>query len=597
MSAPLLPPPARRLIVAFVFASLVVYTWERGRDGTLGVHSRHSGGDKAGALVLREVARQIGIDFTHAATRVDPLVAPIEQQITATGAAVSVTDFDGDGLPDLFATTSAHGARNALFRNQGDGTFLDVSEGSGLEDLNRLGEGCGTGSVWGDYDNDGLDDVFIYKWGYGQLFRNEGHGRFRDVSEESGVRTWVNSNHANWLDYDRDGLLDLFIAGYFAEEHDLWNLSTSRIMQDSFEFSFNGGRNRLFRNRGDGTFEDVTEASGIAGARWTYASVAADFDGDGWQDLYVANDYGAEELWLNRGGRHFELAQGVGLGGESKSGMCAAIGDLWKGERLCVYVTNISKRGYLLQGNNLRVNFVDDGGGLVQIAEGPIVDAGWAWGAQFGDLDNDSHHDLVVVNGFISASRERDYWYQMSKISGAHGEVIADAAKWPEIGDRSLSGYERTRVFLNNGRPSLSFREVGVEAGIEDELDGRAVAVADLFGTGRLDIVVANQNGPLLVYRNETAGDDRHWLALHLVGTTSNRNAFGARVEIDHGQRRQLRVHTAASGFAAQNGPQVHFGLGAHAEPVDATITWPSGRVQVVEGLAADALHRIEEPR
>jgi hypothetical protein len=541
------------------------------------------------------VAEEVGLGFRHQATDVDDRVAAIEAQITATGAAVSVCDFNADGRLDLYAVTSAHGEPNALFENLGEGRFREVAERAGLADLNRDGEGCSTGSVWGDYDNDGLQDVYVYKWGHGQLFHNEGDGVFRDVTEEAGLRTWINSNHANWFDHDRDGRLDLFVAGYFDEQHDLWNLETSRIMHDSFEFAHNGGRNRLFHNEGDGTFRDVSAESGIEGDRWTYASVAADFDGDGWQDLYLANDYGSEELWRNLAGAGFELVEDIGLTGESKSGMCVALADLWNGERLGVYVTNISKRGYIFQGNNLRENLVGLGLGFAQRAAAPIVDCGWAWGAQFGDLDADGWQDLVVVNGFISASQERDYWYQMSKISGASGDVVADAARWPELEDRSLSGYERTRVFLNNGRKGVSFREVGLELGLEDRYDGRAVVAADLDQDGGLDLVVANQRGPLLLYRNE--GPIGAWIQFDLEGTRSPRDGYGARLELVHGDRRQLRVHTAASGFSSQPGPRIHFGLGTHTGPVDLKITWPSGLVERREGLAAGQVHRIVEGR
>lgn len=581
----------RRGVVAAAFLAGLAFVTVQGSRGP----GAAGPGRSTTALRFEDATAAAGITLRHARTDVDDRVAAIEAQITATGAAVAVCDVNGDGRLDLYAVTSAEGERNALYVNQGGGRFLDLAEQAGLADLNREGEGCSTGSVWGDYDNDGHQDVYVVKWGHGQLMHNEGDGTFRDVTEEAGLRTWINSNHANWFDYDRDGLLDLFVAGYFDERHDLWDLETSRIMHDSFEFARNGGRNRLFHNEGDGTFRDVSAEAGIEGDRWTYASAAADFDRDGWQDLYLANDYGSEELWRNLGGTGFQLVEDIGLTGESKSGMCVALGDLWNGERLAVYVTNISKRGYIFQGNNLRENLVGLGLGFAQRAAMPIVDCGWAWGATFGDLDADGWQDLVVVNGFISASEERDYWYQMSKISLATGDVVADAAQWPEFEDRSLSGFEQTRVFLNNGRKGVSFREVGLEVGLDDRLDGRAVVAADLHGEGRLDLVVANQDGPLLLYRN--AGPGGAWVAFDLEGTRSPRDGYGARLELVHGDRRQLRVHTAASGFSSQNGPRIHFGLGAHSGPVDLQITWPSGLVETREGLVVGQVHRIVEGR
>jgi len=572
---------------------MLLYAWLAGRaeveNAPVEVGPHDSG------LHFREVAQEVGIDFVHEPTTVDGLVSAIASQITAVGAAVSVADVNGDGLPDLYAVTSATGGKNALYINRGDGTFDEVAESAGLDDLNNEEDGCCMGSVWADYDSDGLLDVFIYKWGQSQLFRNEGGLVFRDVTESAGLTGWMNASAATWFDYDRDGVLDLYVAGYFSEEHDLWNLETTKIMHDSFEFSRNGGMNRLYRGIGGGELEDVTESMGVGTRRWTYAAVAADFDRDGWPDLYLGNDYGPEELYLNREGQRFELAEDIGLESESKSGMCVALGDVWGKGSPCVYVTNISKRGYLFQGNNLRVSLLESGGPMMQIADGVETDCGWAWGAQFADLDRNGLQDLVVVNGFVSASKERDYWYQMSKIGLANGSVIADAAQWPEFGDRSLSGYERTRVMLNSGRSMPFFSEVGAEVGVTDVYDGRAVAVADLFGTGRLDIIVANQNGPLLVYKNE-GQDDFHWISFDLVGQGKNWEAIGAEVELYYGERRQLQVVTTAVGFASQNQRRLYFGVGEDAGPLRATVRWPSGQTQELDGLTVDRVHELEEP-
>lgn len=593
MSSPAPPSalPLRKAVVWLGFVGVLAFTWNAGHGAT--GREVEVG---CGPFRFREVARDVGASFRHQRPVVDARVAPIAAQITAVGAAVSVNDFDADGDPDLYVTSSADGASNALFENLGDGRFRDVAAELGVAALNQNGVGVSMGSIWGDYDNDGRDDLFVYKWGYPQLLRNEGEAGFRDVTEGSGLKRWVNSNAATWIDYDRDGVLDLYLAGYFPEEHDLWKLETTRIMHDSFEFAKNGGNNYLFRGKGDGTFEDVTDALNAGSRRWTYAAVTVDIDRDGLVDLYVANDYGAEEVFLNRAGKVFERPTNVGLGGESKSGMCVALGDLHNGDRPSVFVTNISKEGFIFQGNNLRVSWLDRGGELEQIASGPLVDCGWAWGAQFGDLDNDRYQDLVVVNGFISASTERDYWYQMTKLAGATGDIVADAAQWPEFEDRSLSGYENARVLHNLGYRGARFREVARESGLDSTYDGRAVALVDLFGTGKLDVVIANQNGPLEIWRNETASD-AHWIAIRLQGTRSGRNAFGAEVRVQQADRTQLRVHTAYSGFAGQGDARQHFGLGASDAPVSAEIRWPSGQVQLVDGLAVDRVHVVEEPR
>jgi len=576
----------KRALTNVGFAGLVGFTWYAGQPDD-GVHVV----DRTNGMRFREVASSIGLDFTHQATTVDSSVANIEAQITAVGAAVSVCDADGNGTPDLYVTSSADGAPNGLFINRGDGSFEEVAQRAGLADLNKSGDLACMGSVWADYDNDGDQDVFVYGWGDCKLFRNDGGMQFSDVTAQAGFAGRMNSNAANWFDYDLDGSLDLFVAGYFAEQHDLRALKTTRVMQDSFEFSHNGGRNRLFRSRGDETFEEVSDEVGFESTRWTYASVAADFDRDGWPDLYIANDYGPEELYLNKEGTRFELAQNIGLEGESKSGMCVALGDVLNLGKLSVFVTNISEQGFLFQGNNLRLSMLDEEGGMMQLAEGPVADCGWAWGAQFGDLDNDGLQDLVVANGFISASKERDYWYQMSKISLATGGVVADAALWPPIEDRSLSGYQRTRV-LRNAR--ARFHEVGREVGLDDTLDGRAVAMSDLDADGRLEVIIANQRGPLLVYRNESEGAG-HWVAFDLHGTESNRDAIGAEIELEFADRRQLQVVTAACGFSSQNGRRLHFGLGAEPGVVRAVVRWPSGAKTSLTDIAVDRLHTIVE--
>jgi len=583
--------PIPKLLAQVGFFALLTWVAWEGRRPEGGVEGPAEGAP----LAFREAAKELGVEFTHQRTRVDPAVANLEAHITAVGAAVSVCDANGDGLPDLYAATSAAGASNALYINRGDGSFDEVAERAGLADLNREGKGCTMGSVWADYDNDGDQDVFVYKWGICQLFRNEGQLEFTDVTVGSGLEAWVNSNNATWFDYDLDGVLDLYVGSYFDEEHDLWDLETTSIMHDSFEFSHNAGANRLFHGNGDGTFEDVTEATGTGSRRWTYAAAAADFDRDGWPDLYLGNDYGPEELFLNRGGERFELAEDIGLESESKSGMCVALGDVLGQGRPSVYVTNISQQGFLFQGNNLRVSMLDRGGPMLQLAEGPEAACGWAWGAQFGDLDNDGDHDLVVVNGFVSKSRERDYWYQMSKIGLATGAVIMDAAKWPDFEDRSLSGYERTRVLLSSGGRSVRYQEVGREVGIDDVYDGRAVSLADLDGDGRLEVVVANQQGPLLVYRNVGTVDNR-WVSFDLAGTRSNRDGIGAEVLVEYGDRQLMQTVASFTGFASQNDHRLHFGLGPSPGAVKVTIRWPSGLEQVFEDVEPGRVHEIEEP-
>jgi len=533
-----------------------------------------------------------GIRFVHERASFDRKIANVEPHVAAVGASVSVGDFDNDGWPDLYFTTSRAGAHNALYHNRGDGTFEDVAADAGLADLNQPGDGASMGSVWGDFDNDGREDLLVYRYGYLSLFRNVDGRHFQDVTAAAGLRRWVNSNGAIWLDYDRDGLLDLYVTAYFRGDVDLWHLKTTRIMHNSFEFATNGGANILFHNLGGGKFEDVTAKMGVGSTRWTLAAASADFNGDGWPDIYLANDYGPEELYLNQAGRGFKLAT-AGLESESKSGMSVAVGDVYDRGRLDVYVTNISERGYLFQNNNLRLNLLADAGRFRNVADAVVADAGWAWGAQLGDLNNDGLNDLFVVNGFISADPNTSYWYAMSKIAGANGAVFEDAKNWPAFGDASLSGYEPSRVFLNRGPDGWA--DVARSVGATDVYDGRAVALADLTNRGALDVVIANQNQPAVLYRNHPDSTN-HWIEFKLTGTRSNRSAIGAEVviEVDGTQRRGLV--DGGIGFASQNDRRVHFGLGASTIVPRATIHWPSGTVQVLRGLAADELHSVTEP-
>jgi hypothetical protein len=584
------PSPRIRAAVALLFAGLIGFAvWAGKRPG----QARGEPALPTYGFRLSECAKACGIDFVHHAPVLDAKLANVMPHVAGMGAAVSVCDANGDGWPDLYATNSAFGFPNALYLNKGDGTFREAAAEAGLADVNVEGRGVSMGSIWADYDGDGREDCFLYKWGYPQLFHNDGNGKFTDVTKEAGLERWMNSNGACWIDYDRDGLLDLYVTGYFREDVDLWHLSSTKIMQESFEFAKNGGHNYLFRNLGNGRFEDVTAKTGADSTRWTLAVVAADFNGDGWPDLYLANDYGPEEYFENVHGERFVRKEGVGLDESSKSGMAVAVGDFENDGRLGVYVTNISKSGYLFQGDNLRINRLADQGWFQNIAEGVVADCGWAWGAQFGDLNNDGKADLYVVNGFISASKDKDYWYGMSKIASATSSFAEDAQAWPPMEDRSLSGYERSRVLVNQGRSR--FVDAAESVGADDLFDGRAVAFADFRHAGCLDVVIANQRGPLLLYRNEV-DPKRDWIGFSLAGTSKNTSAIGAQVTLVAGGSKQTQVVAAGSGFCSQNDLTLHFGLG-NSRPEKAVVRWPSGVEQENTDLRPRTVSKLEEPR
>ncbi len=583
-------PRIKRAIIAIPFfgAILAAVRLDRGpiRAPTDALHP---------GFALRDETAAAGIRFVHHRPSFDPRIANIEPHVAALGAAVAVADFDGDGWPDLYFTNSRFGEANALYRNRRDGTFEDVAASAGLADLNRPGEGVSMGSVWGDFDNDGREDVLIYRYGYLALFKNVDGHVFRDVTQEAGLRRWVNSNGAIWVDYDRDGRLDLYVTAYFRNDIDLWHVATTHIMHDSFEFASNGGKNLVFHNLGGGKFEDVTDRLGVGSTRWTLAAAAADLNEDGWPDIYLANDYGPEELYLNDHGRRFVLTT-AGLESESKSGMSVSLGDAYNRGHLDVFVTNISARGYIFQNNNLRLNELTDSTRkrFRNMADPVVADAGWAWGAQFGDLNNDGTNELFVANGFISGDPTKSYWYSMSKIAGANAHLFEDASTWPAFGNASLSGYERSRVYLNRGLGG--WVDVAGTVGVTDTYDGRAVAVADLSNRGAMDLIVANQNQPALLYRDRPDSAN-HWIAFSLVGTRSNRSAIGAEVVLEAAGTKQRRVVDGGMGFASQNDRRPHFGLG-RAEWVDrVVIHWPSGTQQVLVNPAVDRVHVVTERR
>ena len=579
-------PAVRRAVIAvpFVAALLLAFRMDREPSGSSARAAR-------AAFQLRDATAAAGIHFVHHRPSFDPRIAGIEPHVAALGASVSVTDVDGDGFPDLYFTNSAFGQPNALYRNLGHGTFEEIAALAGVADLNRPGEGVSMGSVWGDIDNDGREDLLVYRYGYLALLKNVDGRHFEDITEKAGLRRWVNSNGAIWLDYDRDGLLDLYVTAYFRDV-DLWHLSTTRIMHNSFEFATNGGKNLLFHNVGGGRFVDVTDSMHVGSTRWSLAAASADFNGDGWPDIYLANDYGPEELYLNDHGTRFVLTP-AGLESESKSGMSVALGDAFNRGRLDVFVSNISARGYLFQNNNLRLNRMAETGRFRNVAEGAIADAGWAWGAQFGDFDNDGNNELFVANGFISANPTQSYWYAMSKIAGANGRFFEDALTWPPFGTASLSGYEVSRVYQNRG--VAGWADVATQVGVTDRYDGRAVALADLSNRGAVDVIVANQNQPAMLYR-DSPDPANHWIAFKLVGTRSNRSAIGAEVVLETGDLTQRHVVDGGSGFASQNDRRVHFGLGRHEWVNRVTIYWPSGTRQVLLRPLVDAIVTVTEP-
>lgn len=608
----------RQGIIAVVFLGLLGYAAYRNFRPTEEALGREEALRRYG-FFFEESARKCGIAFRHETPTLDAQLAHIMPLVAAMNASVSVIDFDGDGWLDFYVVTSKEGGKNRLYRNKGDGTFEDVAEAMGVADVNQPGTGVCTGAIWADYDNDGYPDLLVYKWGKPELFHNEQGKSFKNVTKDAGLPAWVNANSACWLDYDRDGRLDLFIAGYWRDDVNLWDLTSTEMMPNSFEYATNGGRKYLLRNHGDGTFEDVTEKVGIKSKRWTLGVAAADLCGTGYPDLVLANDYGVSEFYANQNGKKFvEVGVKTGIGEAPKSGMNASFGDVLNQGRLAIYVSNITEPGNLVQGNNLWVPVGRTADGLPrylnQATDLKIDRGGWSWGAKFGDFNNDGRLDLYLTNGLISADRDKSYWYDYGKIAGGLDRLINDAKYWPPIGSQSLAGYQPKCVWLNKAG---GFIDVAAAIGVTDTFDGRSVALADLSNRGVLDVLVANQNGPQLLYRN-TVAPGRDWVQFELIGGArpgqaagrgpetapqrSNRSAIGAQVHLfwkqgpDGPVQQQLQVVTAGDGYASQSMLRLHFGLGEDARIDKAVIKWPSGRSQTLAAPKVGNLHKIEEP-
>jgi hypothetical protein len=337
---------------------------------------------------------------------------------------------------------------------------------------------------------------------------------------------------------------------------------------------------------------------GIKSKRWTLAAAAADLRGTGYPDIFLANDYGVSELFANDHGKGFhEIGEAAGLG-TRKSGMSASFGDIMNQGQFAIYKTNISEEGVLIQGNDLWVPRGADAAGTprytdVAVAMGVNI-GGWSWGAQFGDFNNDGYLDLFCTNGYVSLDRSNSYWYDFSKIAGANTSIISDAANWPPMKGRSLSGYQQKRLWMNDG--AGRFTEVAQAVGASDTLDGRAVVLVDLWNRGALDLVVANQKAPLKLYKNDV-DPSNNWITFDLEGSRSNRSAIGAQVRVFWNGMEQVQEVSGGSGFAAQNDRRLHFGLGKNAKVDRVEIRWPSGHKQTITGPDANKIHKIVEPQ
>jgi hypothetical protein len=502
--------------------------------------------------------------------------------LETTGCGAAAFDYDGDGWMDIFLVngTTLEGfpkgqePTNHLYRNKGDGTFEDVTRRAGLAQ-----SGWGQGACSGDYDNDGREDLFVTYWGQNRLYRNAGDGTFEDVTSKAGLvekRTRWGAGCA-FLDYDRDGRLDIVAANYI----DL-DLSSTPVPDSGLcrykglavacgPPGLPGGKNVLYRNRGGGTFEDVSEKSGIVRARGTYGLGVAtvDFDNDGWIDVYVANDSNPSALYRNnRDGTFTDIGVTAGCAysqdGKPQAGMGIAIGDYDRSGTMDLFKTNFAGDTSTLYANT--------GEGLCDdrtFAGGIGLNTRWlGWGVGFLDLENDGWLDLFLVNGHVYPEVERI---------------------------KTEAGYKQRKVVyrnLRNGRFADITEQLGPPATTPKA--SRGAAFADFDNDGDLDIVVNNVHDTPDLFRLDQTGE-RHWIALKLVGTESNRSAIGARVRLVTADGVQLQEVRGGGSYYSQSDLRVHFGLGQSRSVERIEVRWPNGRSEAWTELAVDRFHTLKE--
>lgn len=495
------------------------------------------------------------------------------------GCGCAFFDYDGDGWMDIFILNGSRlrglpeGTTSRLYRNNRDGTFTDVTEKAGLG-----AAGWASAVCVGDYNNDGFEDLFCTYYGQNKLYRNNGDGTFTEVTKQAGL--W--NERSRWgagctfVDYDRDGHLDLFVSNYvqFDFEHvpkpgANINCTWKGVPVNCGPRGLTPGINSLYRNNGDGTFTDVSQQAGVAGARPGYGMtvVAADFNEDGWPDIYVACDSTPSLLFMNQHDEKFKeegMARGVALSedGKEQAGMGVGVGDYNLDGHLDLFKTTFADDTNVLYENDGKANFEDKTVAAKLGTESQYI----SWGTGIVDLDNDGWPDIFFVSGSV----------------------------YPELG-KQLPNYPdkcpRT-VLRNLGNGSFQ-KLIEAGPGLASQHSSRGCAFGDFDNDGDVDILIVNLNEPPSLLRNDLRGN-QHWLKVRLIGTKSNRSAIGARVLARYGGKVQAQEVLSQSSFYSSNDPRLHFGLGA-ATSVDLEIHWPNGNKESYASVPCDQLVAVRE--
>ena len=527
-------------------------------------------------VTFTDVTRATGITFAHVSS-------PDKQYILESmSGGVALFDFDRDGHVDVYlvnAPTVAtagdpHAARSELWRNRGDGTFVDVTERAGVGH-----PGWGMGVAVGDYDNDGWEDLYVTCFGPNRLYRNNGDGTFSDVTARAGVGDPRWSAGAAFGDYDGDGRLDLFVANYVDLRLDaLPEFGKGKYCQfhglpvQCGPRGLPGAGDSLYRNNGDGTFAEVSAKAGVAdpAGRFGMGVAWSDFNADGRPDLFVANDVGPNYLYRNNGDGTFTelgLQSGTALSedGKEQASMGVAIGDYDHSGGSSIFVTNFSDEYNALYRHQKDFLFTDASyASLTAQASIPYV----GWGTNFFDYDNDGWLDLLVVNGHVYPQVERA---------------------------KRATSYRQRKLLYRNNRDG-TFAETAAAAGtaLLEPAVSRGSATGDLDNDGDVDIVVNNLDGAATVLRNED-GRRRNFLVVDLRGTHANRSAIGARITVRAGDLVQTAERRSGSSYLSQDDSRLHFGLDARKQVDSIAVRWPNGTVQQFANPPVNTFIRLTE--